>query len=321
MKLTLALPALNYSGGTLLPPPDTPALNTLLRFGVFSPKPAATSAFYASYLWQGSLAEHAKRSLGIALAQPAVFASPVAQQLGMNSASMAVSPLSAQEAQTLCKGLNIFYAGTGWRFHAYRPDLWLAETPDAFDWQVPCILDLPGMLDGSIRADGADAKTWLQSQTEIQMWLHDYSQRHPQQPAAANSVWLWPDLNGTQTDCPPLAADSAWASAYAGPRTDAPHDFAAWQRLIAETPVSDRHILFLDDLAGAAQTGDTHAYRHIIETWDKLFFAPAWQALQQGRLDRLAIATCGANGGELQIKAKAGRAFWKRRRLFAGQWV
>lgn len=326
MELTIALPALNQSSPAQLPPLSTPALNELLRFGIFTPHPVDTSAFFASFLWQGSLIAHAKHTLGIAPQQTAVFASPVWQQMGMHSASMlggAGLGISARQAEAFCTGLNGFYADTGWRFHPYRSDLWLVETPHQPDWQVPCILDVLGSLDGTARAEGGDATQWMQYQTEIQMWLHSSdtnSERTAQGQPAVNGVWLWNDLAGTQTRFDPLTTDSEWAQAYSGPKSDAPYDYAAWQQWAAEAPASDRHLIFLNDLADTAHTGDVWTYKHTLETWDDRFFAPALQALKQGSLKQLTLATDGAFGGTLNIKAKSGRAFWKRKRNFQGNW-
>lgn len=319
MKLTIALPSLNFTDTTYLPPLTTPALDTLLRFGRFSPEARTASEFYGAHLWQDSLLNHAKKSLGITSGLTTVFASPVSQQMGMNSAIMHTAPISREQAQDLCSGLNNFYRGSDWHFHPYRPDLWLIETPGIQNWQIPCILDAQGLLDSSMRAEGTGANIWLKQQTEIQMWLHDYNNRATR-PTPANSIWLWQDLIGTQSKFHPLATDSPWACAYQGHHTDAPHDFAAWQRLIAEAPRSDRHILFLDNLTEAVSTGNIPLYQQTLESWDKHFFTPAWQALQQGSISSLTLATDGPNGGTLTIKAKAGRAFWKRQRQFKGNW-
>lgn len=326
MHLTLALPALNQEQSEHLPPLSTPALNELLRFGTFTPHPCSASAFSASLLWRGSLLTHAKQTLGIPQERAAAFASPVWQQMGMQSVSMLGGTdlgISRQQADAFCTGLNGFYADAGWRFYVYRPDLWLLTLPSPPDWQAPCILDVLGPLDGSARAEGTDAAQWLRYQTEIQMWLHACpvnTERTAQQQPAINGIWLWQDLNGMQTEFPPLYTDSAWAAAYSGSTTDLPHDFAAWQRAVAEQPFSDRHLIFSENLTGTRQTADVWTYKQTLETWDERFFAPLWQALKQGSLQSFTLATDGGSGGTLTVKAKAGRAFWKRKRDFQGCW-
>lgn len=78
-------------------------------------------------------------------------------------------------------------------------------------------------------------------------------------------------------------------------------------------------LLFLHDLAAAQATDDIWAYRETLLAWEVRFFAPTWQALQQGILKSLCISTDGSHGGMLSIKAKAGRAFWKKKKTFAGE--
>ncbi|MDO4641856.1 MAG: hypothetical protein Q4A84_09210 [Neisseria sp.] len=326
MHLTIAVPALNLEQTEPLPPLETPALNTLLRFGSHTSLPTSVANFFAAYLWQGSLLAHAKKILGLQEKQYAVFASPVWQQMGMHNVNMLGGSdlgITLQEAQAFCAGLSEFYADSALNFHAYRPDLWVVALPTPVDWQVPCILDVMGMLDGTVRAEGQDAELWLQLQTEIQMWLHSHPlnvERTQNNQPAINGIWLWQNLNGTLTDSPLLAADNEWAEAYQGPKLDLPYDYAAWQSMLAEQPDSDRHLIFLDDLIGPSHTGDLWAYKQTLENWDNRFFAPIWQALQKGSLQSLTLATDGADGGELIVKARSGRAFWKRKRRFQGNW-
>ena len=324
MNLTLALPALNWGDETRLPPLDVPALNQLLRFGRFSAAPQSSAAFFADYLWQGSLLALTKQALSIPAEQPAVFASPVWQQMGMHRMSMLGGSeigISAAEAAELCEGLNQFYADDGWRFQVYRPDLWLLCLPETADWQAEPVLDVLGEVDGTMRAQGDGSRAWLSAQTEIQMWLHNHALNAARTAAgqpAINGVWLWRDLVGTQTNTPLLASDSAWADAYPGARADAPYDDAAWCAIAAEQG-ADSGVIFLDDLLPAAHTADVWAYQQTLQAWDKRFFAPIWQDLRSGRLKQFTLATDGAEGGRLQLSAKAGRAFWKRQREFQGK--
>ena len=324
MNLTLALPALNWGDETSLPPLDVPALNQLLRFGRFSAAPQSSAAFFADYLWQGSLLALAKQALSIPAEQPAVFASPVWQQMGMHRMSMLGGSeigISAEEAAELCGGLNQFYADEGWRFQVYRPDLWLLCLPETADWQAEPVLDVLGEVDGTMRAQGDGSRAWLSAQTEIQMWLHNHALNAARTAAgqpAINGVWLWRDGVGTTANTPLLASDSAWADAYSGSRVDAPYDYAAWYAIAAEQG-SDSGVIFLDDLLPAAHTADVWAYQQTLQAWDERFFAPIWQDLRSGRLKQFTLATDGAEGGRLQLSAKAGRAFWKRQRAFQGK--
>lgn len=325
MKLTLALPALNRSGNTALPPLGLTAFDQLLRFGRFTQQPQPASVFYGRYLWQGSLIAAAKQALNLPETQPAVLVSPVWQQMGMNHVDMISASavgITAKEAERFCVGLNELYADEDWYFSPLRPDLWLAALPAEPDWQVPPLLDVLGAADGSLRAEGRDSGQWLQKQTEIQMWLYNHPLNNERAAAgmpAVNGVWLWQDIEGSCDAAPLLAADSPWAQFYPGAKLDAPYDFAAWQTLLAEQtqPVSDG-LLFLDDLTASAHTGDTGAYVHTLQSFETRWFAPLWQTLCEGRLNSLRIVTDGDQGGELLVNAKARRAFWKKKRRFTG---
>lgn len=325
MYLTLALPSLNFNNPENLPPLRLPSLNQMLRFGRYIATPSRPSEFYARFLWSGSLLASAKQYLNIAQEQAAVFASPVWQQMGMHHMDMiggADIQIGTEEAVRLCSGLNDFLKPDGWHFHILRPDLWLLTLPSPPRWQAAPVLDVLGQIDGTVRAEGPEGGIWLQKQTEIQMWLHSHpanTARSAAQAPAVNGLWLWQDVSGSQTAPPPLYSDSPWAQFYPGEKTDAPYDFAAWQKITQESPYpfSDG-LIFLEDLAVACHTSDAWAYKEILEKWETCWFAPLWQALAEGRLKGLSIATDGKNGGCLNIKPKAGRAFWRRKKEFAG---
>lgn len=327
MYLTLALPALNFNPSAQPPEVFLPSLNKMMRFGVFRAEAARPSEFYGRFLWHGSLLAHAKSALGIDSAQAAVFASPVWQQMGMHAMDMlggADIGILPHEAETLCRGLSSFLQSEGWQFYPLRPDLWLATLPEAdSDWEVPPLPDVLGRLDGSVRAEGAGSRRWLQRQTEIQMWLHAHplnTERAAAQKPVINGVWLWRDLQGSGPQDALLGSNSPWAQFYGGARVGAPDGFEAWLEAVRGfgAPVSDG-LLFLDDLAVTAHTDDGWAYREILENWEQRWFAPLWQALQQGRLKGLCVATDGAQGGRLEVKPKAARAFWKKKKFFSGQ--
>lgn len=326
MYLTLALPALNFNSSEQIPTLCLPSLNKMLRFGRYIATPLRPSEFYGRLLWNGSLLEQTKRHLHIAREQAAVFASPVWQQMGMHHMDMLGGTdiqVQAQEAAELCEGLNAFLKDDGWHFYALRPDLWLVTLPSPPLWQTEPVLDVLGQIDGTVRAEGAGSGAWLQKQTEIQMWLHAHpvnSARVAAKAPAINGVWLWQDIEGRQTHPPLLACDSPWAQFYPGKAVDAPFDFAAWENIKQETGsmVSDG-LIFLDDLQVTHHTADAWAYKEILEKWEHCWFEPLWQALQEGRLKELNIITDGEHGGRLNIKSKAGRAFWKRKKTFAGQ--
>ncbi|QEY25554.1 hypothetical protein [Neisseria zalophi] len=326
MNLTLALPSLNFNTESPLPNLNLPYLNKMLRFGTFQAIPSKPSEFHGKLLWNGSLLDHAKKTLGIPVGKPAIFASPVWQQMGMHHMDILSGhdiQIRQDEAEAFCNGLNIFLQDDGWFFYPLRPDLWLATLPAEPDWQVAPILDVLGQLDGTARAEGHDARQWLQKQTEIQMWLYTHAlnnERSVNGMPAVNGIWLWQGINGSQKGTALLGSSSPWAQFYPANIVDAPYDFKAWQDIITEmeTDVSDG-LLFLDELTTPGYTADAWAYKDILESWEQRWFEPLWQSLRQGRLKKLHIMTDGVQGGCLTIKAKASRAFWKSKKVFTGQ--
>ena len=327
MNLTFAIPSLNRRSDETPPPLDLPAFSEILRFGTLTRRPAPPSELYRRFLWQGSLLEAAKRQLGIAEEQAAVFASPLWQQMGMHQVSVisgAYIQIRPDEAESLCSGLTGFYRHEDWHFHVLRPDLWLVTLPRRPDWHTAPVFDICGQSSDVSRAGGTDALQWLGRQTEIQMYLHNHpvnGQRTEKKIPVINGLWLWQDLEGTQAARPLLSSDSAWAEFYPGERTGTPYDFQAWQAMREEAgaPFSDG-LIFLDDLAVTDQTGDSWAYREILESWEARWFAPLRQALGTGRLNSLTIVTDGEDGGSLRIGSRSKWACWKRKRKFDGIW-
>ncbi|MDO4878229.1 MAG: hypothetical protein Q3966_02905 [Neisseria sp.] len=315
MQLTLALPGLNRPSDSSLP--ATPALNELLRFGRFVPQPCSVSAFYARYLWRGSLTAQALAAAGLPDYTPSVLASPLHQRMGINQTHFAAGrglAVSMGEARQWCGELNDFFRADGWRFYPFRPELWLLTLPEQPAWRVPPVLDILGQADGMERMEGDADASWLARQTEIQMWLHGHA-LNAARAIPVNGLWLWPDLpGGAGADL--TATDSEWALNPATGLIAAPADWAAFEKAAADFGRTvGEGLIFLDDLAAEDDAG---AYRRLLAGWEGRFFAPILRVLQAGRLEKLIIATDGARGGCLEIKAKPGRAFWRRRKTFAG---
>lgn len=320
MQLTLALTSLNRSDDETLPPLPVPAFNQILRYGRLQRAAVRPSEFYARHLWQGSLLGHAKTQLGLPQTQPAVLASPVWQQMGLHQAKLLEGrylDISVHEAAVLCRELSAFYADAGWQFHAIRPDLWLITLPDTPQWDAPPVIDIGGQISHADQAGGVDAADWLAKQTEIQMWLFahpiNHNRRVAKQPEI-NGLWLWQDVMG-QAAHQTVYSDSPWA-AFAEQSAPLPPDFAAW---FAQNPPANS-LIFSDGLNLSAQTGDVAAYAEQLDYWERAWFAPAWQALNTGRLKKLVLRTDGEYGGELVLTPKSKWAFWKADKSFKGIW-
>lgn len=309
---TLILPALLREPHETLPELHTPALNQLLRYARVQPTAYSRMQLYQSYLCDQ-------------LGQPEniIYASPVWQQMGMNTASQIPAehlPLTHSEATIWCNELNQFYHGE-YLFTPIRPDLWTLALPSPPTWHAPSILDLTSQLDGSQTASGSDIRPWLALSTELQMWLHNHPRnaaRQQNQLPPINGIWLWNAPAAVPFQAASLiASNSAWAAHSSQATTEQPENYAAWQRTCAQRqiPLAHTHI-FADDFLPSQQTGDIWAYQTQLAVWEQNWFEPLRQDLLSGCLKGLRIV---CEQAQCTIGSKPQRAFWKRKRRFDGK--
>ena len=309
---TLILPALLREPHETLPELHTPALNQLLRYARIQPTASSRMQLYQSYLCDQ-------------LGQPEniIYASPVWQQMGMNTASQIPAehlPLTHSEATIWCNELNQFYHGE-YLFTPIRPDLWTLALPSPPTWHAASILDLASQLDGSQSASGSDIRPWLALSTELQMWLHNHPRnaaRQQNQLPPINGIWLWNAPAAVPFQAASLiASNSAWAAHSSQATTAQPENYAAWQRTCAQRqiPLAHTHI-FADDFLPSQQTGDIWAYQTQLAAWEQNWFEPLRQDLFSGCLKGLRIV---CEQAQCTIGSKPQRAFWKRKRRFDGK--
>ena len=309
---TLILPALLREPHETLPELHTPALNQLLRYARIQPTAYSRMQLYQSYLCDQ-------------LGQPEniIYASPVWQQMGMNTASQIPAehlPLTHSEAAIWCHELNQFYRGE-YAFTPIRPDLWTLALPSPPTWHAASILDLASQLDGSQSASGSDIRPWLALSTELQMWLHNHPRnaaRQQNQLPPINGIWLWNAPAPAPFQAASLiASNSAWAEHSSQATTGQPENYAAWQRICAQRqiPIAHTHI-FADDFLPSLQTGDIWAYQEQLAQWERNWFEPLRQALFSGSLKGLRIV---CKQAQCTIGSKPQWAFWKRKRRFDGK--
>ena len=300
---TLILPALLREPHETLPELHTPALNQLLRYARVQPTAYSRMQLYQTYLCDQ-------------LGQPEniIYASPVWQQMGMNTASQIPAehlPLTHSEATIWCNELNQFYHGE-YEFTPIRPDLWTI---------APSILDLASQLDGSQTTSGSYIRPWLALSTELQMWLHNHPRnaaRQQNQLPPINGIWLWNAPAPAPFQAASLiASNSAWAAHSSQATTEQPENYAAWQRTCAQRQIPLAHTrIFADDFLPSQQTGDIWAYQAQLAAWEQNWFEPLRQDLFSGCLNGLRIV---CEQAQCTITSKPQRAFWKRKRRFDGK--
>ena len=300
---TLIIPALMAGDEMPLPPLNTPALNQLRRFARFQAHDLTTAQLYQRFLCDR-----------LALDECSAYASPVVQQMGMNSVQMldlkaACTDLPPETAQQYADRLNQEYAGE-YRWQILRPDVWQITSKRLLDWPDISIWQACGRLNPLMQAASPD---WLQLSTELQMWLHGTDN------APFNAFWLWRAAAGQPFEpCALIGTDSPWQQQSSLHTAAEPQNWPAWQHECAaqNTAPEDTH-LFLDGLTQCAQIGDALLYQQQIHAYEERFFAPIWQTLCQGSLHHWRLV---CEQGQWLIDRKPQRwAFWRRSTPFDGK--
>lgn len=299
---TLIFPHLLRSEHEQLPELNIPTFNHLLRHAQFQAAPKSTAELYQIHLCDQ-------------LAQPqnCAYASPINQQMGMNSVTIqhgAALAITAAEAQTLCDGLNQLY-GADAHFHPIRPDLWQIQFLQNIDWQVENIFNLNQLLDPNEAA--AD---WLQLATETQMYLHAHPINQDRKSCPINGLWIWnaPSHAPAFQPAAKIASDSAWISHSSQDCAAMPTDFQTWQRDCVEQNIDlSATKIFSETFVHAA---DAYSYAEQWANWERNFFAPIAAALQSGSLKQVKIV---CEQGELCFQKPKAWAFWKPEKVFDGK--
>ena len=309
---TLVLPALLRRPHEPVPPLAVPALNDLLRYGRFQAAPLSRGALYQFYCCDR-----------LTLPENQIYASPVWQRMGMNSADMlALHDIRTDEAQAWCAELTAFYENR-YTFRPLRPDLWTLELPAPPQWQADSIWNVCGQLDGTQTAHGADTREWLRLTTEIQMWLHNHPHNAKREAAGqppANGLWLWNAPTPQPFQAAPYAlsgcGSTEWHAQSSRPWQQADGGWAEWQAACRTAETNpERTLVFRSDFTACADTGDIWHYQALLEQWEHAWFAPLRTALFSGSLNGLEIV---CEAGRLTVGKHPQRRFWKRKKTFNG---
>lgn len=327
MHLTLSLPGLIWSHevttGQMPKQLQTEVLDEWLRFGNIQTTARRKSDLYATCQSYPSLLNHCKQAIGVPTNQAAFFASPVLQRVDLHSMSISdgsVLGLTKREAVALCRDINTFLEGSGYKFLPYREYLWLVTVPNEPTWQIAPLCDIEGQLKTMPRpsSDNSRETAQLQTlQTELQMLLaaHPINQQRRQnyQPEI-NGVWFWRDLLAAnpQSNSIPLLTDAPLLSGSSKHQTDAPYDWAAAQDWFRDIGKPTEAMLWLNSLEAPTAFADLWGYQDAFNQLNQRFFVPIQQALQQGYLSGLTIQTDGEYGFDLRVQKRNRLAFWKK---------
>ncbi len=333
MHLQLCIPGLLWthteSTGQKPSNLNTPALDAMIRFGQTQRVPISLTELQANLRRHESLLATAKQDLQISPQTPAFFASPCIQKLEMNSINLIAGhnlQLQQEEAESLCDSLTEFLPDLHWVFYPWQPDLWLVTCPNHPQWETPIITETLGQIDRDSRPIGEEARLIMRTQAEVQMFFntHPVNQSRKAHKMEINGIWFWRDLMPQQSawqerNMGILATDSLLLQDNHPLTQSMPYDFAAYQRLHQEMPEAQNKVtvLNIEDLLLPSMFADIWGYQDCLNHLETRFFMPIWQALQTGEVKSATIITNGEPGLITHIKAKAHRAFWKRKTSFS----
>ena len=242
--------------------------------------------------------------------KPALWlATPVQLTAAMDYVRLdAVAAPGSGVLAALAQAFNREFADSGYALHVAPTGHAFLETPRRLE---AASVD-PGRIVGRDVAGslpkGPEAGALRRLMTEIQMWLHG-------EPGAArpfNALWLWggggtwPEPAGGRL---PLAASSEplvrglWALAGA-PSAEPAADFAEASGLPA------RSVLATVSLELWRSQGELQSLRRLEADW----LAPAWRALEEGRLASLTLYL---NGALTRISRAQRWRWWRARRHWA----
>ena len=295
-----------------LPAYQTPALNSLRRFGACQKHAHNLMQFSFS----GSLKALILQDLDLPPDTPAFLACPVSQFMDMHSMQVISGEdlqLSWSDAHQVCNLLNDFVANDGWQFHPYHADLWLVTVPQNQDWQAADIWSIKDRMNHTHTIEGSDARPIRTLLTEIQMLLFSHTQANRQDKPPINGIWLWQDTMGVADKETTVIGNAAWL-----PEKDnilINNDFS-WddiQRLADNKP----HITLYSNRANHhLQQGGLLQHAEFIANFDKNILTPAFWALKKGSLKKLMIT---GKEHTYTLTPQSHWCFWKTKQIFKGQ--
>jgi hypothetical protein len=215
--------------------------------------------------------------------------------------------LTADESGQLAAALDRHFAVQGVRVTAFDRTRWLINAPGP----IRLATEPPDLPDGiwRVMASGEDAGRWNAFLTEAQMLLHGQpvnEGREARGALAVNSVYLW---GGGAAACV-RPVDSLGASndpvALALMRDAGLQPHPSLDAALAQIAAMPDAVVLAVPEARETMRAD----RETLEAVEKLWLAPALQALKSGRLDRVALAMLGDATG-MTVHTVGRGAFWK----------
>jgi len=197
---------------------------------------------------------------------------------------------NAEEANVVCDSLNRHFAQDGITFFAPTPRRWYIRS-EVFSNVMTTPLRVASWRDvKSCQPRGGDALRWRSLSNEIQMLLHGHvinPSREARGLQAINSLWLWGGgaAQPIQTNLDVLGGEEALCAPFAK-AADLPYCVSLEQMLQVPMEVG---VWVETVLATAWQRGDLYAWREGIERVERELARPLWEAVRQGRLQKIIL--------------------------------
>ena len=209
---------------------------------------------------------------------------------------------TAAEAHALAATLNAHFSAEGLVFQPLRPERWYLALDQAPAVVTHALPDVCGRDINRFLPQG-DGLRWHRMLNEIQMLWHEHPVNRAREACGTppiNSIWLWgggvrPPVRGRPFTS--VWSDDALAIALAVASDTPVHALPENARpLLAEaTAGRDRALAVLPQLRAAAAAGDVSAWRAMLESLERNWFAPLLDALRERRLAALAIVMLNAD--------------------------
>ncbi len=222
------------------------------------------------------------------------------------------------EARALASAFNSLYSDVGWRLETPHPQRWYLRLPDDPKIRTHALRAVIGRNIDTFLPYGTNGKRWHGVLNEVQMLFHDNPvnlTREQRGELVINSVWFWgggrlpvikPPSWTQVCSADPLARGLAAAAGVAV--VESTNISAAW----VKGGAAAEQLVVIPELQDTVLYGDAEAWRAVLMTLERDWFAPALAALRSGGLDSLRLYP--GNNRVYQVTRAGLRRFWRRRR-------
>lgn len=227
-------------------------------------------------------------------------------------------PISQEEADELCAGLNAHFAADGLHFFAPRPDRWYLRLDRQPGMSAVPLAEVAGRNIHEFLPQGEEALRWHGVLNELQMLLFNHpvnAAREARGDFAVNSVWLWGGgvAGKASSAYARVFGDAGLAAAFAHA---AGTPFEGVREACPEECAGDVLAVF-ENLRGALKAGDLARWRAEVQTVEA-YCASLLAALKGGRLDSITLDVLGGNASRRFVLTRGlERKFWLRPKSLA----